>query len=591
MPTINKRKPGLAGGPSGPDGEVSPVRPIVPSIDNGESAGSEELPCVYERSVASAAQSGKAVPTQAVLRQASVPRQVDAADKRAMYVTAPIDLESASAVNDLGARLDELAETGRKRYSDLLSKISDDVTKKMLSFTMSVDPFGLCCGRYGELIAGGSPQNIGGIGGAEGHEALKTLLGPTPDFETILRNFDMAGCTHRPVESIRIAFRDSEGEQAEGVVATLIHNIWLGGPLTDELRRENIAKLARYNPSFQSILWTDQLPDSPGFAEMKAWAQRSGIALLPIAEVLGGERDTPLFAIKNLETLLWQWGAVSDILRVHLMNLFGGVYVDGDNHVIDPPGDGLPEPGKISTIAPERMLQQAGFACPMSSNGRPSNNDVLVSVRNHPICKAYTRKVVDAYSSAHIDEEEVKALGASEAMRRLIRYHERRPITNDEIDRQHRTLSTKVRVVRQTGPVVLQGATWGWACANALGLGSSHSECAFVEEGGKNGSYLRLPIRTPNGTLEEEITGLFAYAHDCFEKWKNDPPMGEGTEFQQRLARINDLGCLPRDLANFIERFGGSRVPGWPRARAHEGGVGEHWLLKLKRASERSGGV
>lgn len=527
--------PGLDGtqAPSASDHQSAPV----------SAPASEQViaPLANDNRTTAVLESQGSVPTLKALQKISSKGHLASNSSTAALGLAPaIDAESVSAVRLGVATLEQRARAGRQRYAALIAASEDQPARDMYSFMMTVDPFGICCDRNGEAM---QPSNPVTVRSKRALEALDTLLGDSPDYDTIIREFDMVGGQHPPVDAVSVTYRDKQGNRHSGSSPQLIHSIWLGGPLTDPDRRENIAKLANANENFRTILWTDQRPNLPGFEEMKAWAAGNNIALMPLAEVLSADRDTPLFAIRNLETVLSQWGAVSDIVRMRILDLFGGVYVDADNQV----NEDQPE------IKTEAMLQGSGFACPLSPTRRASNNDVLVSVRKHPICSKYHDEVVNAYTSPHLDEDEMSvAVPVHKAVRaRLFGWGQF--YSESEVIDNLPAFAEKARVMRQTGPEVMQTATHGWNCGDSL-----HREHAFVGRGGMEGAYLKAHRKTPNNTLEEEITALLVYAHDWFVKWGARPHLSPTSDvLAQRVAEIERLGYNASDLRDFIERLAG----------------------------------
>lgn len=134
-----------------------------------------------------------------------------------------------------------------------------------------------------------------------------------------------------------------------GAAAHLVHSIWFGGPLYDDsggARRTfmtNIAAMARQNPSFTFVVWTDltraaataEEPD-PRVAEMTSWASAAkNIVISNIDEVFSAE---PMSLDAEVRTERGRrnpagYAAASDMARVEILHRFGGIYTDGDNPI------------------------------------------------------------------------------------------------------------------------------------------------------------------------------------------------------------------------------------------------------------------
>ena len=140
-------------------------------------------------------------------------------------------------------------------------------------------------------------------------------------------------------------------------MAHLAHSIWLGDPLVEDggtmsTFRENLAETARqYSGRAHVVLWTNQPrhlfdavrgrlrdevePHLVPILEQLEWAQEHGILLINVDELLadmpGGLRE--LFAREMAKRWPTGYAAASDLLRMVILFLFGGLYADGDNEV------------------------------------------------------------------------------------------------------------------------------------------------------------------------------------------------------------------------------------------------------------------
>jgi hypothetical protein len=146
-----------------------------------------------------------------------------------------------------------------------------------------------------------------------------------------------------------------ESQDLSNGIPPVQHSIWVGGPLTPDSNNDKhknfLAALARNKqensndpgkPQWQVVLWTDQkredflkAPEGSDHAKMMAWAKENDIIIANIDEVFCGKNAFQLNDVVNLERNKAGTGraAVSDIIRLELVNRFGGVYVDGDKPV------------------------------------------------------------------------------------------------------------------------------------------------------------------------------------------------------------------------------------------------------------------
>ena len=146
-----------------------------------------------------------------------------------------------------------------------------------------------------------------------------------------------------------------------GVIPRLQHSIWVGQPLdpvngSDKMKAfaSQLAINQRTNDpgknvqggqqctnggAWQVVLWTDQPrkafgnPADPTVTNMKQWAADNDIRLVSIDEVFGDQANhMQLHTECRLEQNKAGTGraAASDIIRLEVLNRFGGIYVDGD---------------------------------------------------------------------------------------------------------------------------------------------------------------------------------------------------------------------------------------------------------------------
>lgn len=127
-------------------------------------------------------------------------------------------------------------------------------------------------------------------------------------------------------------------------IPRLQHSIWVGGPLkpAQEKHRNFMDQLVQNkqnNPSWDVCLWTDQsreafanAPDDSDLGRMRQWAIDNDIRLIPVDEVFSGDNAMQLETFYKTEQIKGGTGraAASDIMRLEIINRFGGLYIDGD---------------------------------------------------------------------------------------------------------------------------------------------------------------------------------------------------------------------------------------------------------------------
>ncbi|MFG2632290.1 hypothetical protein, partial [Streptomyces sp. NPDC048473] len=142
-------------------------------------------------------------------------------------------------------------------------------------------------------------------------------------------------------------------------VPALVHAIWLGGPLLEHGASAGFWK--RYGGAARNlgggavfVLWTDvprekieqvsearEAPADPLLADvwrMVSWATSNGVRLVNTHEVYNASRPMELHTEFLTETAKQSgagWAAASDILRLEILDVFGGLYNDGDNDILN----------------------------------------------------------------------------------------------------------------------------------------------------------------------------------------------------------------------------------------------------------------
>jgi hypothetical protein len=197
----------------------------------------------------------------------------------------------------------------------------------------------------------------------------------------------------------------------ETAIPHVVHAIWLGGPLRLDHRfaRNLAAAVRRYGDQADFALWTDvprrcfeaardSTPRPPGQPDplapargMLAWARRLGIHVISVHEVFHAGHPMRLaaeYAAEMARQLPRGYAGASDLLRLEIINRFGGAYVDGDN-LLGADADGRPLPGTLSGLFTEVATSGLGFTFHILPPGRGLNNDVIIAPARHPAIRLY----------------------------------------------------------------------------------------------------------------------------------------------------------------------------------------------------------
>jgi hypothetical protein len=191
-------------------------------------------------------------------------------------------------------------------------------------------------------------------------------------------------------------------------IPRVLHSIWLGSvvkPGSPLLYNLGYAA-RRYAGAIDVVLWTD-LPRSafaedgdPAARRFADWARRRGVILANIFEVF--HADAPMvthaqFVLEMAKQLPRGYAAASDLLRVELVQRFGGVYLDGDLQYRDqympigPWAPHGPRPENLLEFLNRLAASDLGFTInPMSgiaAGGCP--NDALAGPAGHPAIRLW----------------------------------------------------------------------------------------------------------------------------------------------------------------------------------------------------------
>ena len=205
------------------------------------------------------------------------------------------------------------------------------------------------------------------------------------------------------------------------VIPHLVHGIWLGGPVPlGGLFGWNFAAGARrYAGTVDFVLWTDvsraevaeallaavPVPGSrlAGVRAMVEWARGCGVHVVNVDEVF--HRGCPMvlreqFVAELVKGLPRGYAAASDQLRLEVVSLFGGAYVDGDNRFdVDRAGNVLP--GSLPELLDEVAASVHGFTLHVMDPGKGIANDVVIGPARHPALRLTLEATRYSYRRLH----------------------------------------------------------------------------------------------------------------------------------------------------------------------------------------------
>jgi hypothetical protein len=141
------------------------------------------------------------------------------------------------------------------------------------------------------------------------------------------------------------------------VIPHVVHGIWLGSPppATNSFWANYGAAADHYAGEVDFVLWTDiprtrfaqaqtTAPAPPGqpdplapVRDLLAWASRHGIHLINVFEIFHAAAPMTLhtpFVLEMNQRVPQAFAAASDHLRVEVVYRFGGLYADGDLHLV-----------------------------------------------------------------------------------------------------------------------------------------------------------------------------------------------------------------------------------------------------------------
>lgn len=169
------------------------------------------------------------------------------------------------------------------------------------------------------------------------------------------------------------------------LIPNLIHFIWLGS--VNVAGTDNIETWINHNPDKSIILWTDQLSyldktEDYSFGQKKLleWCKEKNIILLSVKDILSGNIDNEIFFMRELSKP--NYGAASDIVRLEILKLYGGIYSDIDIACIKPPGNISAERGIKINCAHRNITNKMHSL--FTDHIDTILNDLIISTPNHP---------------------------------------------------------------------------------------------------------------------------------------------------------------------------------------------------------------
>lgn len=193
-------------------------------------------------------------------------------------------------------------------------------------------------------------------------------------------------------------------------IPRVVHGIWLGGPLPESCAfRENFAHGARrYAGEVDFVLWTD-IPRAVFAAAMAApvpprgrpdplaavrglldWARGSGVLLVDIFEVFHAAAPMTThaqFVLEMSKLLPRGYAAASDLLRIEIVERFGGAYADGDLGYGE-----RDEQGRPTEALPAFFDRLAASVPGFTMNPLPQwgvGNDIVAGPAHHPALRLW----------------------------------------------------------------------------------------------------------------------------------------------------------------------------------------------------------
>jgi hypothetical protein len=273
-------------------------------------------------------------------------------------------------------------------------------------------------------------------------------------------------------------------------IPRVMHSIWFGRPpALDSEFLDNVGYAARrYAGELDYVLWTDipRAALSGGMEgtdaalgnrarDLLAWAESNGVLLVNIYEVF--HRDAPMvcqaeFAVEMSKQRPHGWAAASDILRLEVIERFGGFYADGDLRLAErqqqTPADEPPE--SLVQLVDRIAASHLGFTMdPIPKWEDAVNNDLIIAPAHHPVIRLWLEDTRVNYLVPQTD-----IVGGPEAMARHLsgmELHAMRYLAPYRTGRIHHKvlarLGLRAAELPVTQPPILYWSTCSWIPMNA----------------------------------------------------------------------------------------------------------------------------
>ena len=274
-------------------------------------------------------------------------------------------------------------------------------------------------------------------------------------------------------------------------IPRVLYSIWLGEPpALDSEILDNVGYAARqYAGEIDYVLWTDipraALRDQGEGAdrefvrrarEVLEWAEANGVLLVNISEVF--HRDAPMvcqaeYVVEMSKRRPHGYASASDILRLEVIERFGGFYADGDLRLAERYEQAPPdEPFETLTQLIDRIAgSDLGFTMdPITKWNHAVNNDLVIAPAHHPAIRLWLEDTRVNYLVPQVDvvgglRQMAKRLADMElqAMRYLAPYR---------TGRVHHKVLARLGVAGKdlpaTQPPILYWSTCTWIPVNSV---------------------------------------------------------------------------------------------------------------------------
>ncbi|MGP3925585.1 glycosyltransferase [Streptomyces sp. 8N616] len=338
------------------------------------------------------------------------------------------DPDSSAAADDAALSAPVLDSQGIKERLNEQTQVAD--SQDQFAAHLGRDPFGVRTAPDAPdfLKPDGKAYDFGGVH-ADKRAALFEKLDLTRSMPTAaeLRPDHLASCSPEKLSTGTNVPASAGWGSKQQKIPHVVHSIWMGGPLYSDggpdgsgARQDfmdNIGKAAshpKFKGSFDFVVWTDvsradfaRVKDVPRgrlegrdkkIAEMLDWAKAKDIRLVNLDEVFS--RQTPMQLDAPVRTERGRgtgtgYAVASDMVRVEILHRFGGIYTDGDNHlVIEKNGEDVTT-GALADYVGKVANDKLGFSLSVDPELKKLSNAAMVSAAGRPVTQEY-RDILEA---------------------------------------------------------------------------------------------------------------------------------------------------------------------------------------------------